>query len=294
MFARVALIALAASMLAGCASFDVAKLATAQLSESLPTWRGLPVAPGQLVFIEKPGAGSLFLSLASETFEPFIHVGIVDVENGKPYVYEAFGLILPRLSGAPNEGMRGGVRRVTLRSFLRRDGIIVLQEPPDGVDRTALVEFARARWRDKTPFDGHFDARDASRYYCVEFVTRALEAAGARRLAGRPLTTNRSMRTALDWLRIDAPELLLAGQWIDEERRVARLSRRLTAGEIDAYFERKREVHRRFTHERRLGAVFEWRRGPRLRPAVKRFFDTGRWPAKSPDPLKVTVAGNAH
>ena len=227
--------------------------------------------------IERPGATSLLLSLMANRYERFIHAGLVVFDDGEPYVYEAMGVFKPHLTGRPTRGMGGGVRRVTLAEFLARDGIAALYEPDDAVDRRVAAGFARTHRAARTPFDDVFDARDVRRFYCVEFVARALEAGGATPVAGVPLSSNRSMRVALDWLEIDSPKILLAGELLDENRRVLLADRRRTRHQIEAYFERKRELHRRFTADQRLGNAFEWGvLGLRLRPKVREFLDLDR------------------
>ena len=163
----------------GCASFNPAKVRTVVVSPgAAATWRRLPVETGQIIMNEHPGATSLFLSLTAQRFAPYVHAGIVVMEEGRPYVYESMGIILPLPWRTPNQSVGGGVRRVSLDTFLLRGGIVAIYSPDPAIDRTALAEFARARLREKKPFDGHYDASDPSKYYCVEFVARALEAAG--------------------------------------------------------------------------------------------------------------------
>ena len=264
--------------LSGCASFDPAKQRTLAVAPDSTTrlWRGLPVETGQIIVNEHPGAMSLFLSLSAQRFAPYIHAGIVVVEEGEPYVYEAMGAILPLPWRNPNAGMGGGVRRVKLESFLLRGGVVAIYSPGPGVDREALAGFARARERERKPFDGRYDASDPTKYYCVEFVARALEAAGGAPIRATPATRNPSVRVALRWVEIEAPEFLLAGDLVAEERRVALVSRRLTAHEIARYFELKRELHRRFTDDQRVGNVMSWRHQRlRLRPGIDRFYEVG-------------------
>lgn len=264
--------------LGGCASFDPARQRALVLSPAttVTPWRGLPVETGQVIVNEHPGATSLFLSFIAQRFAPFMHAGIVVVEEGEPYVYEAMGTIVPLPWRSPNAGMGGGVRRVTLESFLLRGGIAAIYSPGPEVDRNALAEFALAREHEGKPFDGRYDASDKSKYYCVEFVARALEAAGAAPLAAAPTTRNPSVRIALDWLGIDTPAFLLAGELVAGERRVALISRRFTEAGIARYFALKRELHRRFTDDQRVGSVVYWRlQSLHLRSRVDRYFEVG-------------------
>ena len=203
-----------------------------------------------------------------------------------------WGSILPLPWRNPNEGIDGGVRRVALESFLLRGGIAAIYEPEPGVDRAALAEFASARERERKPFDGKYDASDPSRYYCVEFVARALEAAGATPIPATPTTRNPSMHVGLDWLGIDTPAFLLAGDLVREERRVALVSRRFTEAEISRYFALKRELHRRFTDDQRVGNVLFWRgQSLHLRPGVDRYYEVGVFGAADPVALADQMFG---
>jgi hypothetical protein len=294
-FSRATILALIVTF-AGCASFEPARQRTLVVASGATAtpWRGLPVESGQIIVNEHPGATSLFLSFTAQRFAPFMHVGIVVVEEGEPFVYEAMGLILPLPWRNPNEGIGGGVQRVTLESFLLRGGIVAIYSPEPGVDRTALAAFAQARERERKPFDGHYDASDPAKYYCVEFVARALEAAGGTPIPMTPTTRNPSVRVALDWLGIDTPGFLLAGDLVADERRVALVSRRFTQHEITRYFALKRELHRRFTDDQRVGSVMYWRRqGLRLRPRVDRFYDVGVAADTDPEELADEMFGPA-
>lgn len=272
------LVLLALFTLVGCKSFEPARYRTVESVRVGPVdlFHGLPVETGQIVVNEKPGGVSLFLSLVGEHFEPWVHAGIVVIEDGRPWVYEAFGLMMPNLSGSPNDGMRGGVRRVTLESLIMRGGYVEIHDPPAGVDRQHMAEFARQHHRVRTPFDAYFDASDSTRLYCVEFVARALEASGGMPVASVGVNRNASLRVALDWLKIDADSLLLAGSLVASQRRVIRISREDTPEQMAFYFAMKRELHRRFTADQRLGSLLQWRRQSlRLRAAVAQYYDAG-------------------
>ena len=283
-FTSTLIASMAALLLAGCAGFDPAGYRAFAISptvEAAPApgrlaWHGLPLETGQIIVTEHPGGASLFLSLATRDFSPYLHIGLIAIEQNQPYVYEAMGAMLPMPWARPNAHMGGGVQRVTLARFLARGGIIAIYAPPPIADRHVLAEFMRSSWRDFVPFDSRYDARDSSKYYCVEFVARALEAAGAAPVRATPVTRNASMRVALDWLDIRTGELLMAGSVIANERRVALVSRGLSETEIERYFLLKRELHRRFTPDQRLGSVVFWHRQKlRLRPRVDEYYEAG-------------------
>jgi hypothetical protein len=255
--------------------------------ESCGTWQvdkpgsgyeylGLPVHDGMVVLIERPDPASLFLSLAAQRPAPFVHAGLIVVERKGPMVYESFGTFTPWHRGPPTRHMGGGVRKVTLRSFLQRPGIIEAYAPLSGTDVEAVVRFAQQHLAQHTAFDGRFDADDDSAFYCVEFVSRALEAGGAPALPRVPLNDNASMRVVLDWLEVHPSGLLLAGDLAEPERRMWRVSRIYRPEQIDRYFALQRELHARFTPEQKLGALFAWR-SSRLqwRPQVRAYLEAG-------------------
>jgi hypothetical protein len=276
--ARTLILVAAVSNGAGCASLDLETYRTVAIAETTApaTWQRLPLETGQIIVNEHPGGVSMFLSLITERYEPFIHAGLIVFEDDGPYVYEAFGSFIPLPWASPNDRMGGGVRRVPLESFLARGGIVAIYRPPPSVDRAALAEFARAHWRAETPFDGRYDASDPSKFYCAEFVARGLEAAGSAPIPTTPTTRNRSVAVAFEWLGIATPEFILTGSLIAPERRVALLSRHESAAEIERYFVLKRELHQRFTADQRLGNVIFWRgQSLHLRPQIVAYFDAG-------------------
>ncbi len=237
---------------------------------------GLPVRDGLVVLIERPAAASLFLSLAAQRQAPFTHAGLIVMEAKGPMVYESFGVFTPWSRGPPTLQLGGGVRRVTLRSFLQRPGIIEAYAPPPDTDVDAVVRFARAHFASHTAFDGHFDADDDAAFYCVEFVSRALAAGGAAPLPRVPLTTNASMRVVLAWLQVNPSGLQLAGDLAAPQRRLWRVSRFYRSEQIDRYFALQRELHARFTPEQKLGALFAWRSsGLQWRPRVRIYLEAG-------------------
>lgn len=239
-------------------------------------WRSVPVATGQIIVQEAVGPTSLFVSLFAARFEPYVHAGVVVVEAGRPWVYESMGLMLPRASGRPNDRMRGGVRRVSLRSFMARKGVFALHAAPAGINTERLVSWLEAQRRARTPFDGYFDHEDADALYCVEFVARAIAAAGGPEVARTPVSRQPSLGVALRWLRIDTDSFWLAGTLLQDAPRIVAGSRSLTAAQVQAWFAMKAELHRRFVATSRLGDLFEWRlQGIRWRPDVAAYVAAG-------------------
>ncbi|MDP2322785.1 MAG: hypothetical protein Q8N51_02015 [Gammaproteobacteria bacterium] len=255
---------LAGLVLAGCetintASFDTWDVApeVVQVPAEL-SYHGIPLHSGQIVASEQGSPQSLFLSLLVADPYPWVHTAVLAIEDGVPWIYESQGRVRPSLSGPPNRNIGGGVRRVSLESFIGRQRFVGIYEPPPGVDAARVAAYARERFLAGTPFDAYFDLQDPSKVYCGEFTTLALAAGGApaRRLSA--FTPNRSVRVVTDWLEIDTDEIVAAGAVVADARRVALISARHTERQIDAYFDMKDELHRRFTVDQKLGNVLSF------------------------------------
>jgi hypothetical protein len=286
-------VALALSM-AGCATPGLRGYRALQIRDgSAPaTATQISVQTGQIIVSEHATGTSLAISLIAERFARYTHVGLVVIDEGRPFVYEAMGAYIPLPWQPPNALMAGGVRRVPLEDFVARGGIVAIYDPPPGVDATRAAEFVRQQRRERRGFDGHYDPRDDGTYYCVEFVVRALEAAGAPALPPARATRNPSMRIALEWLDVRTPEFLLAGDLVEESRRFALLSKEFTSAQVERYFALKAELHRRFTVDQKLGYLFRWdKHSLRLRPAVDRFTDDAMASAEEPRVLADRVFG---
>lgn len=226
-------------------------------SRNVTEWRGLRLREGQAIVIEDDKALDFALSLLAAEYQPYVHAGLIVLEDGQPFVYEAWAIYKPRMSGRPTRDPGGGVRRVTLASFLRRPGVIAIHEPPPDADGAIAANYARDRLAARTPFDEFFDARDQRSMYCAEFVARAWEAGGASPFQGIAVNDNPSVRQLLDWFEVRAPRLVLAGELLRGER-IALIDRQRSLAQIERHFARRRELHRRFTRDQRLGNVFRW------------------------------------
>jgi hypothetical protein len=244
-------------------------------------FHGLPLQSGQLVVSDSGEADSLLTTMLGEEYTAYGHAGILSIEGGKAYVYEGYASLWPILSGPPTDAMHGRIRRVTLEQYIKRQRVTAIFDAGAGVDKAAVAAFARARHDDRTEFDPYFDWSDHTRLYCTEFAALALNAGGRPLPKPVRVRDNASMRVALDWLKVRAPEIVTAGSLTDEAERIALISRTLTAREVEAYFAAKRELHRRFTEDQKLGNIWSWSswRGLQLRPQVAAFLDASSlWP----------------
>lgn len=300
---RSSFVFLASVLLSGCGTLNPASFETWEVTQEQQAqgsaelmFHGLPLRSGQIVASEQGSPQSLFLSLLVADPGPWVHTGILAIEDGMPWLYESQGKVRPTLSGPPNRNIGGGVRRVSLESFIGRQRFVGIFEPPAGADAGRIAAYARQRYRDGTPFDAYFDLQDSSKVYCGEFTMLALNAGGAPPRSLSAFTANRSVRVVTDWLQIDTNTIIPAGAVVADSRRVALISSRHTRAQIDAYFTMKDELHRRFTVDQKLGNVLSFSSISMLgfRPEVRDYMnlvndEAGNWEALSATDIRDRV-----
>lgn len=285
---RWALLALVLSALAACVSTADRRYATAVTyqPERFARYAGLPLESGQLVVSEAPSALNLIIALLPQQYRPYVHAGILSFEAGEPYVYEAIGAWgIPR-GGRPTDAIRGAIERVALGDFLRKNDFVAFYDPPPRVDRARMAAFARRHHQARTPFDAYFDADDRSRLYCTEFVAAALEHSGAGPVPLSRMRANRSLRVFLGWLGINAERHYQAADLLVGASPVGALSLRYTLTQARVHFAVRREIHRRFTQDQRLGHVVQRNRlGIEERAQLRRFEVAAQRLFAAPDPV---------
>ena len=151
------------------------------------------LADGDLVFRAGRSFDSRLIRIADRE-SPYSHVGLIDLQDGVPYVLHV------EPSADPAEGR---VRREPLRDYLdatKSDGYAVyrVSHGRSGVADAALAA-ARGYLAAGITFDCRFDLETSSAMYCTELVWRAYLAAGVDLTAGRldgpyPLGPRRAVR----------------------------------------------------------------------------------------------------
>jgi hypothetical protein len=233
-----------------------------------------PLRNGHIVMSVTTDPMSLVYILNSTEFSRYVHVGVISIEEGEPYVYEAVGWGLPLPGQVPTDAIEGAIYRSSFRDFLWRQKTVEVFAPPAFVDRERVVAFARSAFANKLPFDPYFDATDHDKVYCTEFVALALEAGGYPTIKLVPRNKNTSLSVAIRWLKLDNEMTLPADTLIEGAETVAVISHDLSMTEIRLWHEIRRELFRRFTPDQRLGYLFNWR-GSELeyRQDVQTFID---------------------
>jgi len=228
---------------------------------------------GQIILTESGGPVSALMALIPEQFYPWSHAGIVAIEAGTPVVYEARGAYKAG-PGTPAEDWftdDSGIRRLALADYLAREGYAVVYNPPAAVDGAAVARYAQSRYEQGTPFDPYFDHTMADRLYCAELVYAALAAGGWQPLPPVANSKNSSLDTVLRWWGIDTPATLPVGRlqagraWAGELGTPEARRKALVFNAV------KRQIHRRFAADQKLGNVFQYGRTLRFTPPVARF-----------------------
>ncbi|MBS1614870.1 MAG: hypothetical protein JST06_01990 [Bacteroidetes bacterium] len=126
---------------------------------------------GDLALRTGADATSVMLRQMNQQDKRYSHCGIVFFEQGYPFVYHSIG-------GEDNPDER--LRRDSASFFFNpksneRLGIARLQLSPGQVVR--LHQIVRRYWLARIPFDMDFDLATDDRFYCAEFVYKAVREA---------------------------------------------------------------------------------------------------------------------
>ncbi|MEM8984787.1 MAG: YiiX/YebB-like N1pC/P60 family cysteine hydrolase [Pseudomonadota bacterium] len=276
-FARAVLMsAVFAGFLVGCAAKpDLATYETAVTrGPAAATVDALALRSGDVIVSEVDSAVSFLMALMADRYAPFVHAGIVVIDDGEPYVYDAFATVWPAFGKAPTQAMSGKIRRIPLARYLERPVVTAIARVPEPARAAAVTAYARRAYRAGLPFDRYFDLATADAVYCTEFVAAALTDAGVALPMPAGRSKNRSLGVAFDWLGINTQGFWLAGDLIESLQPIALLSETLTERQIEIRFALKAELHRRFTDDQALGNVFTWTAvGPRIRPHIVALYD---------------------
>lgn len=254
----VLLLLAALSSVSGCTGFRVADYPNYQaFAEPSGQFGDTPLASGQIIMTGSMAPTDILLGVVAPEFSPYIHLGIVMIDDGVPYMYDESGDPSLNLDPEvpPTATIEGKVRRIPLDRIVRRYFYVEIFEPA-GADRDKVAEFARYHLAAETPFDRYFDYNDDSAFFCAEFVARAIEFGGGNRPQLTPNRPNRSISVVMDWLGVPQ-ETIATASLVNQSSPVARLSKH-SDSEILALNAVKREIHRRFTADQTIGNLFRW------------------------------------
>jgi len=247
-------------LLGACTASPILK--TSEITKAHPVgpanYYGASLSSGQILVSEYGDPISLLLSLFPTQFSPFIHAGIVVIEDGVPYVYDVGATRIREEGTSSHAVLVGYVSRYPLERFVRGHTYVAIYDVPVGIDPKKVASFAQEQYRIKRPFDSRFDARDHKQLYCAELVAAALEAGGAQPAVLTPVRNNTSFPAFFNWLDTSVSGLIMAGNLIKPERHVATFSTYFTPKQLHLYQAAKGEIHRRYTADQKLGNVFQW------------------------------------
>jgi hypothetical protein len=246
-----------AALMAGCATPFLPPMNVLEVRKDethVPTYNGLSLRSGQLILTESPDATSYVFPLIPKKFYPFTHVAILSVEGGEPWVYDVTGGVsaIP-LRRRMLDNVSGKMYRRRLFEYVAPNLHAEIYDPPPGADGEKIASYARAKFAEGVEFDSHFDFHDHTQLFCTELVALAVESAGGPAYAPEPSNPNPSIVIGMKWLGVPPGEALPAGLFAEPARFVAALGPLPTRTAAWSFFEAKRELHRRFTMDQRLG-----------------------------------------
>lgn len=275
---------LLAALLCGCQQLPQQRAGPA-VSADEPAWKSVRLADGsdtlelrsgQVLVTDSAGTLALFFSLFAGDFSPFVHTGILVMESGKPFVYETYGEIQPRLGRRPTDLIQGRVKRSPLPEFVKRGKYVEIYELPEGVDAERVTGYVQDQFARQTPFDPYFRYDEHDALYCTELTALALGAGGWEQPDLLPFPDNPSLTRVRHWLGITDRGTVHAQQLIAPDRFIAALSVLRQQERFHVYIELKRELHRRFTADQKLGNLFDWNgTSLELRPPITEFIVRG-------------------
>ena len=262
--------------LAGCASASGGahvNILDSRVDKRHPsTYMGLPLATGQIILSEAPGPYSFFFMLVPERFFAFTHAGVIVMEGGEPYVYDVTGRYKPGFDDRPTDAIVGGLRRSAFLDYCRPNLYCEVFDPPAGVDREKVAAFVAEKREKGVVFDAYFRFDEHEKLFCTEFVELALEAGGAKPVGLVPTRKNPSLAVALRYLAVPLETALPAGLFYDASRYLGAIGQFRSRTAATCYFEAKRELHRRFTEDQKLGNLFIFEHADlALRPGIDEF-----------------------
>lgn len=220
------------------------------------TYLGLPLKTGQLVLTESPDATSFLFPLIPKEFHPFTHVAILAIEDGEPWVYDVTGEVKTfPLKKRLLANVQGKMYRRRLYEYVAPNLYAEVYDPPEGADGDKIAAFARQKLREGVEFDPYFDFGDHSKLFCTELVELAIRSAGGPARELESTNPNPSIVEGMKWLGVPPGVALPVGNYADPKRFVAAFGQFPTRTAAWSYFEAKREIHRRFSPDQRLGYV---------------------------------------
>lgn len=265
--------------LLACAGLIAAPSLSIAAADRSVRWQDVSLYDGQIILTESGDAISALMSLIPREFYPFSHSGIIAIEAGEVVVYEARGAYKVG-GGTPADDWfkdESGIRRSRLKEYLERENYAVVYDPPPGADASKIVAFVRRHYDAETRFDSYFDHRTKDALYCAELIHDALRAGGWRGVSPPvPIRANSSLQTILKWWGIETETTLPVGRLATRLRYRGELgdaADRRAALIFNAF---KKEIHRRFTSDQKLGNIFGFTKTLKFREPLRRLLERTR------------------
>lgn len=231
-------------------------LFAADVPPGVQPYLGMPLQTGQILLTESPGPYALLFVLSQKEYVPLTHAGIIVVDKvtGEPWVYEMAAEFHPVFASTMEEALEdGGMKRTPFFDYVSHAVYSEVVDLDTPFDREKLGATVLKMYEDEVAFDPHWDFQDRKALYCTEFVGVAFESVGVPMPPLVDANPNPSMDAFLDWFGVHSRKGLPGGAFARNTHTVAVLGLWKNRAGAMAHFEAKRELHRRFTVDQRLG-----------------------------------------
>ncbi len=226
-------------------------------AQHVANYNGLALKSGQMVLTESSDSTSFVFPLIVKKFYPFTHVAILSIEDGQPYVYDVTGSVKTfPIKSKLMDNVTGKMYRRPLFEYVAPNLYAEIYDPPPGADPAKIVAYVQQKYKEGVEFDAYFDSHDHSKVFCTELAAMAVEAAGGPPTPVEASNPNPSVIEGMKWLGVPPGEALPVYRFASPDRYVGSLGQFSSRSQAWSYFEGKREVHRRFTADQRMGFVF--------------------------------------
>lgn len=213
---------------------------------------------GQLALTESDQPVNIIFLLVADIFTPFMHGGIISVEDDGVFVYESRGTYHLSLTKPPTDTVKGKVTKTPWEDFLKNQKTVSIFSPPTNINISKTIAYLKKEHQKKTSFDAYFDYSQDDSLYCSELMAKSLEAGGSPPFK---LTKYRDIPaiTALrKWLKLKGETILPLGTMVQPKQWLATYSLTHTEQQLYGIRATKYEIYKRFNQQQKLGNIIKW------------------------------------
>jgi hypothetical protein len=168
---------------------------------------GANFRPGDLIIGVNHSQNNFLMILANAEFGLLGHVGIIDIENGKPVVYEVFGKFKLQNGATIMDNIKGQAQKISPEKFFMRYQDCAIVRGPNSKQNLAMADWARGSLQEGIEFDAHFDPK-TKEPSCPDYAAMGMKKAGYPAPQTVKAMPNESLREFMAEMGITTDEFL--------------------------------------------------------------------------------------